>query len=139
MSAADLLGLIVFAAVLFAIVPLLGGYLARVFTYDARRPQTWKGYAGSLIVFSAVSWLALYSLLRTRMSWDLGFNTTSSFVTNTNWQFYAGETTLTGFVQMIGLAVQNFLSAAVGLVVAVALALLAFIALYGLIELVDRI
>ena len=54
-------------------------------------------------------------------SWDLAFNTASSFVTNTNWQYYAGETTLTGFSQMTGLAVQNFLSAAVGLVVAIAL------------------
>jgi potassium-transporting ATPase potassium-binding subunit len=72
-------------------------------------------------VFSLVSWLALYAILRTRMAWDLGFNTTSSFVTNTNWQYYAGETTLTGFIQMVGLAVQNFASAGVGLVVAVAL------------------
>jgi potassium-transporting ATPase potassium-binding subunit len=113
--------IILFCAVLLAIVPLLGRYMAHVFTYETRSPQTWKGYAGSVIAFSAVGWLALYLILRTRMPWDLDFNTTASFVTNTNWQYYAGETTLTGFVQMVGLAVQNFLSAAVGLVVAIAL------------------
>ena len=68
-----------------------------------------------------MSWLVLYALLRIRMPWDLAFNTASSFVTNTNWQYYAGETTLTGALQAVGPAVQNFLSAAVGLVVAVAL------------------
>src|SRR4051794_41861895 len=61
MSAA---GLIVFAAALFAIVPLLGGYMARVFTYEARRPQTWKAYAGSVLGFSAVSWLLVLAVLR---------------------------------------------------------------------------
>ena len=50
--------------VLFAIVPLLGGYMARVFTYDAKRPQTWKAYAGSVIAFSVMSWLVLYAILR---------------------------------------------------------------------------
>ena len=54
-------------------------------------------------------------------TWDLSFNTASSFVTNTNWQYYGGETTLTYFSQMAGLAVQNFVSAAVGIVVAIAL------------------
>src|SRR4051794_18704402 len=95
--------------------------MARVFTYEARAPQDWREYAASVLVFSLVSWLLLYGILLTRMPWDLDFNTASSFVTNTNWQYYAGETTLMGFVQMIGLAVQSFLSAAVGLSVAVAL------------------
>src|SRR4051794_8086876 len=113
--------MVVFAAVLLAIVPLLGGYMARVFTYAPRRAQGWKEYAGSVLVFSLVSWLVLFALLRLRMPWDLGFNTASSFVTNTNWQYYAGETTLTGPLQAVGLAVQNFLSAAVGLCVAVVL------------------
>ena len=113
--------IVLFCAVLLAIVPLLGGYLARVFTFEARRPQDWKQYATSVIAFSVVSWLVLYALLRIRMPWDLAFNTASSFVTNTNWQYYAGETTLTGALQAVGPAVQNFLSAAVGLVVAVAL------------------
>ena len=80
--------------------------MARVFTYEPRAPQSWKAYAGSLLVFSAVSWLALYLILRTQTlhpfnpngfhsgTWDLSFNTASSFVTNTNWQYYGGETTL---------------------------------------------
>src|SRR3954447_25162272 len=127
------LQIIVFGAVLFAIVPLLGGHMARVFTYEARRPQTWKAYAGSVLGFSAVSWLVLYAILRTQTlhpfnphgfhsgTWDLSFNTASSFVTNTDWQYYGGETTLSAFSQMAGLAVQNFLSAGVGIVVAIAL------------------
>jgi K+-transporting ATPase ATPase A chain len=112
---------IVVCAVLVAVVPPLGAYMARVFTYEPRVEQTYKQYAAALLTFSAVSWVALFGILSTRMPWDLNFNTTSSFVTNTNWQFYAGETTLTGFVQMIGLAVQNFVSAAVGLTVAIVL------------------
>ncbi|MDA0172764.1 potassium-transporting ATPase subunit KdpA [Solirubrobacter taibaiensis] len=113
--------IVIFCAILLAIVPLLGGYMARVFTYEARRPQSWKGYAFSVISFSLLSWLMLFLILASRMPWDLNFNTTSSFVTNTNWQYYAGETTLTGFIQMVGLAVQNFVSAAVGLCVAIVL------------------
>jgi K+-transporting ATPase ATPase A chain len=147
--------ILVFAAALFAIVPLLGGYMARVFTnervflspvagpverlvyrllrVDPERTQGWKSYASSLLVFSGVFWLALYLILRTQTlhpfnpdgfhsgTWDLSFNTASSFVTNTNWQYYGGETTLSFFSQMGGLAVQNFVSAAVGLVVAIAL------------------
>lgn len=125
--------LIVFCAVLLAIVPLLGGYMARLLTYEARHPQTWKQYAASLITFSLLSWLALFLILRTQTlhpfnpkgfhsgTWDLSFNTASSFVTNTNWQFYGGETTLSAFSQMAGLAVQNFLSAAVGICVVIVL------------------
>jgi K+-transporting ATPase ATPase A chain len=109
------------------------------FTYRVLRvrPETegqdWKAYARSVIVFSFFSWLALYLILRTQGiqplnpegfhsgPWDLSFNTASSFVTNTNWQYYGGETTLTYFTQMAGLAVQNFVSAAVGIAVVVAL------------------
>jgi K+-transporting ATPase ATPase A chain len=124
---------VVFGAAVLAVVPLLGSYVTRVLTYEARRPQTWKPYAGSLLTFSLVSWLALIAILRTQTlhplnpgdlhsgTWDLSFNTASSFVTNTNWQFYGGETTLSAFSQMAGLAVQNFLSAAVGLCVAAVL------------------
>ncbi|HUB99943.1 MAG TPA: potassium-transporting ATPase subunit KdpA [Solirubrobacterales bacterium] len=95
--------------------------------------QDWKAYARSLIVFSLLFWLLLYLILRTQGiqpfnpegfhsgPWDLSFNTTSSFITNTNWQYYGGETTLTYFAQMAGLAVQNFVSAAVGISVVVAL------------------
>ncbi len=95
--------------------------------------QDWKAYARSAIVFSLFSWLALYLILRTQGiqpfnpegfhsgPWDLSFNTASSFVTNTNWQYYGGETTLTYFTQMAGLTVQNFVSAGVGIVVVIAL------------------
>jgi K+-transporting ATPase ATPase A chain len=149
------LQIILFCAVLVAIVPLLGGYMARVFTgervflspvlgplerfsyrvlrVDPAVSQGWKSYAGTLLVFSGLFWLALYLILRTQTlhpwnpggfhsgTWDLTFNTVSSFITNTNWQYYGGETTLSNFSQMAGLAVQNFVSAAVGIVVAVAL------------------
>jgi K+-transporting ATPase ATPase A chain len=95
--------------------------------------QDWKEYARSLIVFSLVFWIALFLILRSQgvhpfnpegfhsAPWDLNFNTTSSFITNTNWQYYGGETTLSYFSQMAGLAVQNFVSAAVGIAVVVAL------------------
>ncbi|MGE5408396.1 MAG: potassium-transporting ATPase subunit KdpA [Syntrophothermus sp.] len=95
--------------------------------------QDWKAYARSLLVFSLLFWIVLYLILRTQGiqpfnpegfhsgPWDLSFNTASSFVTNTNWQYYGGETTLTYFAQMAGLAVQNFVSAAVGIAVVVAL------------------
>src|SRR5690349_18805748 len=118
----------IFCALLVAAMPLLGGYMARVFsgdrvflspvvgplerlTYrvlrvDTRSGMRWKAYARALIVFSGLCWLVLYLILRTQTlhpfnpqgfhsgTWDLTFNTTSSFVTNTNWQYYAGETTL---------------------------------------------
>src|ERR1700719_2121619 len=99
-------------------------------------PQDWKAYAKSLIIFSLAGWLLLYLLLRTQTlwnwtglnpqhfhsgTWDVTFNTTSSFLTNTNWQYYGGETTMSYFSQMLGLTVQNFLSAGVGIAVAVAL------------------
>jgi K+-transporting ATPase ATPase A chain len=95
--------------------------------------QDWKQYARSLIVFSLLCWILLYLILRTQGiqpfnpegfhsgPWDLSFNTTSSFITNTNWQYYGGETTLSFFAQMAGLAVQNFVSAAVGIAVLAAL------------------
>ena len=100
------------------------------------RGQDWKAYAKSLIIFSLAGWLLLYLILRTQTlwnwtglnpqhfhsaPWDVTFNTTSSFLTNTNWQYYGGETTMSYFSQMAGLTVQNFLSAGVGIAVAVAL------------------
>lgn len=128
-----------FLVVLTALTPLAGGYMARVFRgeltflgrverpvyrvlgVDPQRGQDWKAYAKSVLVSSLVSCVALYVILRTQAAtWDLSFNTTASFVTNTNWQFYAGETTLSDFSQMIGLTVQNFLSAGVGIAVLVA-------------------
>ncbi len=108
----------------------------RVMRVDPERGQDWKQYAKSLIIFSLAGWLLLYFILRTQTLWDwtglnpegfhsapwnVTFNTTSSFLTNTNWQYYGGETTMSYFSQMAGLTVQNFLSAGVGIAVAVAL------------------
>ncbi len=119
--------------------PVLAGperFLYGLMRVDHEREQDWKQYAKSLIVFSIAGWLLLYFILRTQTLWDftglnpLGyhsgtwnvtFNTTSSFLTNTNWQYYGGETTMSYFSQMAGLTVQNFLSAGVGIVVAAAL------------------
>ena len=95
--------------------------------------QRWTGYARSVLAFSAVSVLGLYLLQRlqgalflnptdvTGVPPALAFNTAVSFVTNTNWQNYAGESTMSHLTQMSGLAVQNFVSAAVGIAVAIAL------------------
>ncbi|MFG1937044.1 MULTISPECIES: potassium-transporting ATPase subunit KdpA [Micromonospora] len=94
--------------------------------------QTWGVYARSVLAFSAVSLLFLYAFqrLQNHLWLSLGFdpvvphgawNTAVSFVTNTNWQWYSGESTMGHLVQMAGLAVQNFVSAAVGIAVAVAL------------------
>lgn len=104
----------------------------RVGRVDPETEQTWVGYTLSLLGFSFASVLFLYLLQRIQgvlpLSGDLGavspavaFNTAVSFVTNTNWQSYTPETTMTNLTQMVGLAVQNFVSAAVGLAVAVAL------------------
>lgn len=99
---------------------------------DSKAEQTWGVYARSVLAFSAVSVLFLYLFLRvqdklplslgmTALDAHLAWNTAVSFVTNTNWQAYGGETTMGHLVQMAGLAVQNFVSAAVGIAVAVAL------------------
>ncbi|HTT06097.1 MAG TPA: potassium-transporting ATPase subunit KdpA [Steroidobacteraceae bacterium] len=93
----------------------------------------WKGYAIALIVFNTFGALAVYALQRLQrwlplnpehfanVSPDSSFNTAVSFITNTNWQGYSGESTMSYLTQMAGLAVQNFLSAATGIVVAIAL------------------
>ena len=110
--------------------------LYRIMRVDPDREMDWKAYAKSLIIFSLAGWLLLYLILRTQTlwnftglnpehfhsgSWNVSFNTASSFMTNTNWQYYSGETTMSYFTQMAGLTVQNFLSAGVGIAVAVAL------------------
>jgi K+-transporting ATPase ATPase A chain len=146
---------VAFFAILVAIVPLVGGYMARVFQnervfltpvlgplerlfyrllrVDPAEGQDWRRYARSVLVLSGLFWLALYLILRTQTihpwnpndfhsgTWDVSFNTVSSFLTNTNWQYYGGETTMTYFSQMAGLAVENFVSAAIGIVVVIAL------------------
>jgi K+-transporting ATPase ATPase A chain len=105
----------------------------RVMGVEARREMTWRQYAQAALAFSLVSFIALYCLQRLQawlplnptsapsISSDSAFNTSVSFVTNTNWQAYAGESTMSHLTQMLGLAVQNFASAAVGLSVLVAL------------------
>jgi len=107
--------------------------LYRVAGIDARQEQTWLGYAGGMIVFNLLGFVLLYAILRLQavlpynpaeqsaVAPDLAFNTSTSFVTNTNWQSYGGETTLSYLSQMLGLTHQNFVSAASGIAVAVAL------------------
>lgn len=126
----------------------LGDYMARVFTserdlrveralyrvvgVDSRSDQRWSVYAGAVLAFSLVCAVGLYVLQRVQGSLPLSlgfpgvdpalaFNTAASFVTNTNWQAYSGEVTMSYLTQMAGLAVQNFVSAAVGIAVAIAL------------------
>ncbi|MCR4264715.1 potassium-transporting ATPase subunit KdpA [Nitratireductor sp. ZSWI3] len=98
----------------------------------ATQDQHWTRYALSALAFNLAGWLFLYAILRLQhllpwnpqglapMSPDLAFNTAVSFVTNTNWQAYGGETALSYFSQMVGLTTQNFVSAATGMAVAVA-------------------
>jgi K+-transporting ATPase ATPase A chain len=106
----------------------------RLIGVDARSEQTWGTYARSVLAFSSISILFLFAfqLLQdklplhlhdpaTKMTPALAWNTAVSFVTNTNWQAYSGESTDGHLVQMAGLAVQNFVSAAVGMAVAIAL------------------
>src|SRR3989337_1366681 len=101
----------------------------RLVGVDAEREQRWTAYALSLLAFSVVSILGLYGLLRlqgllpfnptgaTAVQPWLAFNVAVSFVTNTNWQNYGGEATLSHLSQVVGLVTQNFVSAAVGLAV----------------------
>ena len=90
------------------------------------------GYAASVLAFSTISVVFLYLLQRVQqwlplnhgkapVNWDQAWNTAVSFTTNTNWQSYSGEEAMTILTQMAGLAVQNFVSAAVGITVAIAL------------------
>ncbi len=151
MTAQGWLQIALFLALLTALTPLLGAYMARVYRGErlalerlfgplerviyrligasAREGQDWKAYGRTTIVFSLVLWLVLYGILRTQGAhpfnpesfhsgpWDLSFNTASSFVTNTSWQYYGGETTLSNFSQMAGITLQMFVSGAVGMAV----------------------
>jgi len=143
-------GIAVLVLALVAVHVPLGDYMYRVYTSprdwrvekvvyrvigaDPEAEQTWPAYARSLLAFSAVSVLFLFffELLQdklplhlhdpaTKMTPSLAWNTAVSFVTNTNWQAYSGESTQGHLVQMAGLGVQNFVSAAAGMAVAVAL------------------
>jgi potassium-transporting ATPase potassium-binding subunit len=135
------------AALAACYVPL-GNYMAHIFTtdkdwkverfvyrligIDSKADQRWSVYVRSILAFSFVSVLFLYGLQRLQhflpysehmsaVPGDTAWNTAVSFVTNTNWQNYAGESTMGYVVQMTGLTVQQFMSAAVGLVVAIAM------------------
>ncbi|PWD51410.1 potassium-transporting ATPase subunit KdpA [Serinibacter arcticus] len=145
---AALLPVAVLAVALAAIHRPLGDHLARTYTsgrdlalerglyrltgVDPRGEQTWRAYLRGVLAISVVGIALLFLLQRTQailpyalglpaVPADLAFNTAVSFVTNTNWQSYSGELTLGYTVAMLGLAVQNFVSAAVGLAVAIAL------------------
>jgi K+-transporting ATPase ATPase A chain len=108
-------------------------FLYRIAGVRAGEEMDWKQYACAVLVFNFVGFLVLYALLRLQGALPanparfhavgpaLSFNTAISFVTNTNWQSYAGERTMSDLTQMFGLAVQNFLSAASGMAVLVAL------------------
>ena len=144
----------VFLLAVFAVTPVLGGFMARVFSrqktfldpvmrplerliykltgVDDTREMRWTEYAVAILMFSVVSLLVLYVMQRVQhvlplnpqgfgpVAPDLAFNTAVSFTTNTNWQAYGGETTMSYFTQMAGLAYHNFVSAAVGISVAIA-------------------
>jgi K+-transporting ATPase ATPase A chain len=147
--------ILLFCGAVLAVVKPLGGYMTAVFNGDRtllsplfapierglyrlagtgeREDQSWVGYAGAMLVFNLLGFLALYAILRLQdhlplnpagmgaVPPDLAFNTATSFVTNTNWQNYAGEGTMSYLSQMLGLTVQNFLSAATGIALALAL------------------
>lgn len=101
---------------------------------DPAKSQSWYGYAGALLAFNLVGFLLVYAVLRLQgvlplnpqgfpgLSGHLSFNTAISFVTNTNWQSYAGESTMSTLSQMLVLTTQNFVSAATGAAIAAALA-----------------
>jgi K+-transporting ATPase ATPase A chain len=146
---------VLYFAVLLALVKPLGAFMARVyqgertfldpiigpaerFIYrlagiNPAEEMGWKRYAKTMLVFNMLGFLAVYALQRVQaflplnpagmaaVSPDSSFNTAMSFVTNTNWQGYAGESTMSYLTQMLGLTVQNFLSAATGMAVLAAL------------------
>jgi K+-transporting ATPase ATPase A chain len=147
--------ILLYCAVIVAIVPVLGGYMTRVFNgertflspvlrpvetalyriggVDEKHEQHALTYTAGMIFFHVGGFLILYALMRfqallplnpaaqSAVAEDLSLNTAMSFVTNTNWQNYGGESTMSYLVQMVGLTHQNFLSAAAGIVLAIAL------------------
>jgi potassium-transporting ATPase potassium-binding subunit len=155
MTAIGWIQIILYCAIIVALVKPLGWYMTRVFNgertflspilrpveagiywiggVDEDREQHWVTYTVAMLLFHVGGVLIIYALMRlqallpfnpagqTAVSEDLSFNTAISFITNTNWQNYGGESTLSYLVQMVGLTHQNFLSAATGIVLAVAL------------------
>jgi K+-transporting ATPase ATPase A chain len=154
-TASGLLQILLYVAVLVALVKPLGAYMARVYEgeatlagrvlgpverliyrcsgVDARAEQDWKRYALAVLLFNAIGFVVVYALQRFQgvlplnpqafgaVTPDSAFNTAVSFATNTNWQGYGGESTMSYLTQMLGLGVQNFVSAASGMAVLVAL------------------
>jgi K+-transporting ATPase ATPase A chain len=155
MTAIGWIQIILYCAIVVALVKPLGWYMTRVFNgertflspilrpveagiywiggVDERREQHWLTYTVAMLLFHVGGFLLIYALMRLQavlpfnpaeqsaVAPDLSFNTAISFITNTNWQNYGGESTLSYLVQMLGLTHQNFLSAATGIVLAVAL------------------
>ena len=155
MTAIGWIQIILYCAVVVALVKPLGGYMTRVFNgertflspilrpveagiywvggVDEKREQHWLTYTVAMLLFHVGGFLIIYGLMRLQallpfnpaeqsaVAEDLSFNTAISFITNTNWQNYGGESTLSYLVQMLGLTHQNFLSAATGIALAVAL------------------
>ena len=141
--------IVVYALLLIALTPPLGEYMYRVYTRERigraeglayrligvnpRVEQTWRRYASAVVWFSGISMVLIYALMRVQSHLPLNpngipavnqlvsFNTAASFTTNTNWQAYGGETTMSYLTQMLALTFQNFVSAAVGMAVLVAL------------------
>jgi K+-transporting ATPase ATPase A chain len=118
------------------LTPILGPIeraIYKICRIQSEQEMKWTVYSGAMLMFSVVSMLTLYSIMRLQnmlpfnpaallgVPVDLAFNTAASFTTNTNWQAYSGESTMSYFTQMAGLAFHNFASAATGLAVAVAL------------------
>ena len=156
MNTSGWLQLAFFSIVLLALTKPMGLYLVRVLDAEGRtcldpvlkpverliyrltgvdpaKEQDWKNYAVSVLIFSVVTMLLTYVILRLQgvlplnpqgfsgVAGDLAFNTAASFITNTNWQSYTGESTMSYLSQMVALASHNFLSAAMGIAVAAAL------------------
>ncbi|BAE50713.1 potassium-transporting ATPase subunit KdpA [Paramagnetospirillum magneticum] len=148
MDAHGVLQFLLFLALVLALTPILGRFMTwlfqapvgrvedgfyRLLGIDPTREQGWAAYAVSLLIFHLLAVFGLYALQRFQgmlplnpagqgaVPPDLAFNTAISFATNTNWQNYGGESTMSHLTQMAGLTVHNFLSAAAGIAVAVAL------------------
>lgn len=155
MTANGWIQIVVYCAIILALVKPLGWYMTRVFNgertflspvlrpvelglyrlagIEEKREQDWLTYTVAMLLFHVGGFAILYALLRLQQALpfnpqdmaavppDLSFNTAISFLTNTNWQNYGGESTLSYLSQMLGLTHQNFLSAATGIVLAVAL------------------
>ena len=148
----EFMQLLVYFGLLLGLTPVLGGFMARVFAgrmkflaplekliyrfggIRADEEMSWKRYFGAVLLFNVAGLLSLLAIEMTQgwlplnpqhfpnVPWALALNTAISFITNTNWQAYSGENTMSYFTQMAGLAVHNFLSAATGIAILVAFA-----------------